>query len=168
MLAIAICGENAKPQESYVVGALFLVWQGAGAFHVCSPSCLHRPSLPSSSKAARGRHAVVAAPPIFSKQLIHIMPDISISTIPETKWQLKLPGNGGGAATLFTYISCTFRHFPCEIGRCFFGINKHDRHLARSRKDRSERGPHHAKGTLTRYVGELFGRPVGSISCHSV
>ena len=36
----------------------------------------------------------------------------------------------------------------------------------RSRKDRSERGPHHAKGT--RYVGELFGRPVGSISCHSV
>ena len=83
-----------------------------------------------------------------------------------TKWQLKLPGNGGGAATLFTYISCTFRHFPCEIGRCFFGINKHDRHLARSRKDRSERGPHHAKGT--RYVGELFGRPVGSISCHSV
>ena len=28
----------------------------------------------------------------------------------------------------------------------------------RSRKDRSERGPHHAKGT--RYVGELFGRPV--------
>ena len=83
-----------------------------------------------------------------------------------TKWQLKLPGNGGGAATLFTYISCTFRHFPCEIGRCFFGINKHDRHLARSRKDRSERGPHHVKGT--RYVGELFGRPVGSISCHSV
>ena len=36
----------------------------------------------------------------------------------------------------------------------------------RSRKDRAERGRHHAKGT--RYVGELFGRPVGSISCHSV
>ena len=88
------------------------------------------------------------------------------STTQTTKWQLKLPGNGGGAATLFTYISCTFRHFPCEIGRRFFGINKHDRHLARSRKDRSERGPHHVKGT--RYVGELFGRPVGSISCHSV
>ena len=33
---------------------------------------------------------------------------------------------------------------------------------ARSRNRRSERGPHHAKGT--RYVGELFGRPVGSIN----
>ena len=49
----------------------------------------------------------------------------STDLMKQTKWQLKLPGNGGGAATLFTYISCTFRHFPCEIGRCFFGINKH-------------------------------------------
>ena len=58
----------------------------------------------------------------------------------------------GFAVTLFTYISCTFGHFSCEIGGCFFGINKHDRHPARSRKDRSERGRQHAKGT--RYVIE--------------
>ena len=34
------------------------------------------------------------------------------------------------------------------------------------RKRRSERAPHHAKGT--RYVSELFGRPVASISCHFI
>ena len=51
---------------------------------------------------------------------------------------------------LLTHISCTFGHFSCEIGGCFFGINKHDRHPARSQNDRSERGRHHTKGT--RYV----------------
>ena len=50
----------------------------------------------------------------------------------------------------FHNISCTFGHFSCEIGGCFFGINKHDRHPARSQNDRSERGRHHTKGT--RYV----------------
>ena len=75
-----------------------------------------------------------------------------------TKWQLKLPGNGGGAAILFTHISCTFGHFPYEIGACFCGKNNYRAGPVRSRKRRSERGPHHAKGT--RYVGELFGRPV--------
>ena len=39
----------------------------------------------------------------------------------------------------FHNISCTFGHFSCEIGGCSFGINKHDRHPARSRNDRSER-----------------------------
>ena len=74
----------------------------------------------------------------------------------------RLDANGGQISGFcghtFHLISCTFGHFSCEIGGCFFGINKHDRHPARSRNDRSERGPHHAKGT--RYVGELFGRPV--------
>ena len=54
---------------------------------------------------------------------------------------------------LFTHKSCTLRPFPCEFGRFFFGINQHHRDPARSRKDRSERGRHHVKGT--RYVGEL-------------
>jgi hypothetical protein len=54
---------------------------------------------------------------------------------------------------LFTHKSCTLRPFPCEFGRFFFGINQHHRDPARSRKDRSERGRHHAKGT--RYVSEL-------------
>ena len=39
----------------------------------------------------------------------------------------------------------------------------------RSWKDGAKRGRHHAIGTryIQLYVGELFGRPVGSISCHS-
>ena len=49
----------------------------------------------------------------------------------------------------FHNISYTFGHFSCEIGGCFFGIKKHDRHLARSQNDRSERGRHHTKGKLT-------------------
>ena len=84
----------------------------------------------------------------------------------QTKWQLKMPGNGGCAATLFTHISCTFGHFSCEIGGCFSDLFRRKLRDGRSRKDRAERGRHHAK--CTRYVGELFGRPVGSISCHSV
>ena len=50
-------------------------------------------------------------------------------------------------------ICGTVGPFPCEFGRFFFGINQHHRDPAHSRKDRSERGRHHAKGT--RYVGEL-------------
>jgi len=60
---------------------------------------------------------------------------------------------------LFTNISCTFGHFPCEIGTRLFGTNKHYRNPDRSRKRRSERGRHHAKGT--RYVGELQIWPSG-------
>ena len=62
----------------------------------------------------------------------------------------RLDANGGQISGFcghtFHNISCTFGHFSCEIGGCFFGINKHDRHPARSQNDRSERGPHHAKG----------------------
>ena len=47
-------------------------------------------------------------------------------------------------------ICGTVGPFPCEFGSFFFGINQHHRDPARSRKDRSERGRHHAKGT--RYV----------------
>ena len=57
------------------------------------------------------------------------------------------------AATLFTHISCTFGHFSSEIGGCFFGKNNYRAGPVCSRKDRSERGRHHAKGT--RYVGEI-------------
>ena len=51
-------------------------------------------------------------------------------------------------------------HFSCEIGGCFFGINKHARHPARSRNDRSERGRHHTKGT--RYVGNSLAALLGA------
>ena len=50
----------------------------------------------------------------------------------------------------FHNISCTFGHFSCEIGGCFFGTSKHPRDPARSPKERSECGRHHTKGT--RYV----------------
>ena len=64
----------------------------------------------------------------------------------------------GGCGHTFHHISCTFGHFSCEIRNRFCGTNNNHGGPAHSRKRRSERGPHHAKGT--RYVGELFGRPV--------
>ena len=50
----------------------------------------------------------------------------------------------------FHNILCTFGHFSCEIRTRFCGTNNYHGGPARSRKDRSERGRHHAKGT--RYV----------------
>ena len=64
-------------------------------------------------------------------------------------------------------ICGTVGPFPCEFGGFFFGINQHPRDPARSRKDRSERGRHHTKGT--RYVAHSdYGHYVVGFSCHLV
>ena len=56
------------------------------------------------------------------------------------------------------YVPSGTSRFSCEIRTHFCGTNNYHGGPAGSRERRPERGPHHAKGT--RYVGDLFGRPV--------
>ena len=75
----------------------------------------------------------------------------------------RLDANGGADfGVLRSHFSSTHR-VPSGTSRAksevvFSDLFRRKLRDGRSRKDRSERGAHDAKGTL--YVGELFGRPV--------
>ena len=115
----------------------------------CFSPTYHVPSGTSRAKSEGVFPAQASTPRI--KLVARVTGPNAAGIISKVHDKLMLAAKGarkwGVCGHTFHNISCTFGHFSCEIGGCFFGINKHDRHPARSRNGRSERGRHHTKGT---------------------